>query len=85
LNVNNFIENFEDFRIGKNLKKLSMLDSFKYTEETKFLDEGTSNIEYLNINKSILFQKNFKLSSNIRVLKLSPINYYSEFFEIKFE
>ena len=30
-------------------------------------------------------QKNFKLSENLLVLKLTPVNYHSEFFEIKFD
>lgn len=31
-----------------------MLDSFKYTDQTKFLDQGTNNVNYLVINKTIL-------------------------------
>ena len=62
-----------------------MLDSFKYTEETRFLEDGTGNVEELLINKTILFQKNFKLSDKLKILKLTPVNYHSEFFEIKFD
>ena len=31
-----------------------MLDSFKYTEDTRFLEEGTRNVKELMINKTIL-------------------------------
>ena len=31
-----------------------MLDSFKYTDQTRFLDEGTNNVTELVINKTIL-------------------------------
>lgn len=54
LNVNNFIENFEDYYIGKNLKKLTLRESFKFNEKSKFLEEGTENLEELTINKSVL-------------------------------
>ena len=62
LNVNLFVENFEDFRVGKKLRKLKLLDSFKYTESTQFLEGGTEGIEHLSISKTILTQRNFRLS-----------------------
>jgi len=83
--VGNFIEEFEDFTIGDSMKTLIMRDSFKYTNKTRFLEEGTNALSYIEINKTILNQKNFKLSDQLQVLKLSPVNYYSEFFEIKFD
>ena len=54
LNVNIFIENFEDYFIGKNLRKLTLRESFKFTDKTRFLDEATGSIEELTINKTIL-------------------------------
>ena len=45
LNVNNLIENFEDYFIGPTLKKLTLKESFKFTEKTRFLEEVTSNLE----------------------------------------
>lgn len=83
--MNNFVENFEDFQVGENLVKLKMLDSFKYSDQTRFMEEGTRNIQSLEINKTILNQLNFKLSGNLRVLKLSPIYFHCDFFEIKFD
>ena len=44
LDVNNFVENFEDFNVGPNLRKLEMHDSFKYSDQTKFLENGTQNV-----------------------------------------
>lgn len=44
LNINNFIENFEEWFIGKSLKKLTLREAFKFTEKTKFLEEGTKNV-----------------------------------------
>ena len=44
LNVNNFIENFEDYFIGPSLRKLTLRESFKFTDQTKFLEEGTKNL-----------------------------------------
>lgn len=61
LNVNNFIENFEDYNIGMNLRKLTLRDSFKFGEKTRFLDEGTKNLEELTITKTIISQRFFKL------------------------
>lgn len=37
LNVNNFIDKFEDYNIGQSLKTLELIDSFRFTELTKFL------------------------------------------------
>lgn len=85
LNVNNFLENFEDFQVGPALKKLTLRDSMKYTDRTKFLDEGTHNVEELCLNKSILNQKNFRLSDNIRILKLTPVNFSTDIFEVGFD
>ena len=85
LNINNFIENFEDYYIGLKLKKLTLRESFKFTDKTKFLEEGTKNLQELNINKTILNQRFFKLEENLRVLKLCPLNYPSDSFEISFE
>jgi hypothetical protein len=62
-----------------------MLDSSKYSDQTKFLEDGTKNIQSLKINKTILNQKNFKLSQNLQELILNPVNHYSPFFELKFE
>ena len=54
LNVNNYIENFEDFILGESLRKLTIRDSMIYTERTKFLEEGTKNLQHLVLNKTIL-------------------------------
>lgn len=62
LNVNNFVENFEDYYIGPALKKLTLRDAFRFTDKTRFLEEGSANLEELTINKTILNQKYFKLS-----------------------
>lgn len=85
LNVNNFIENFEDYYIGKNMRKLTLKEAFKFHEKTKFLEEGTENLEELTINKCILNQKFFKLNDNLRVLKLILVNFSADTFEINFE
>jgi len=82
LNVNNLIENFEDYFIGPSLKKLTLKDSFKFTEKTRFLEEGTFNLEELTINKTILNQK---LGDHLRILKLCPVNFSAETFEISIE
>ena len=85
LNVNNFIENFEEYQIGPNMRKLTLRDSFKFTEKTRFLDEGTKGIEELTINKTILNQRFFKLDESLRMLKLCPVNFACDVFEISFE
>jgi len=85
INVNMYIENFEDVVLGRSLRKLTLRDSLKYTERTRFAEEGTSALEEMVINKTILNQKNFRLSDNIRVLKLIPVNYSSDTFEISFD
>jgi hypothetical protein len=54
LNVNNYIENFEDVVLGRRLRKLTLRDSLKYTERTRFVEEGTSTLEEMIINKTIL-------------------------------
>ena len=54
LNVNNFLENFEDFKLGPRMRKLILRDALRYTERTNFLSESTSNLEVLHINKTIL-------------------------------
>jgi len=54
LNVNNYIENFEDFTLGEKLRVLQIKDSMIYTERTKFLEEGTGNLQELTVNKTIL-------------------------------
>jgi hypothetical protein len=56
-----------------------------YTEKTKFLDDGTNNLSCLTINKTVLNQKNFRLSENLRVLKLTPINFGADSFEISLD
>jgi hypothetical protein len=56
-----------------------------YTEKTKFLEEGTKNLTELTISKTILNQKNFRLSENLTVLKLSPVNFGSDAFEISLD
>lgn len=85
LNVNNFVENFEDYFVGPRLRKLTLRDSFRFNEKTRFLDDGTKNIEELTITKTILSQRFFKLDEKLRVLKLCPVNFSSECFEINFE
>ncbi len=85
LNVNNFIENFEDYYIGSRMRKLKLRDSFRFNEKTRFLDEGTKNLEELTITKTILNQRFFKLDDNLKILKLTPVNYNSDSFEISFE
>lgn len=85
LNVNNFIESFEDYSIGHKMKKLTLRDSFLFSEKTRFLDEGTRNLEELTITKTILNQKFFKLDETLRILKLCPVHFASESFEISFE
>ena len=85
INVNNFLENFEDFQLGHNLRKLILRDSMKYTDRTRFLEEGTGYLHELCINKTILNQKNFRLSDNLKILKLSPVNFGSDIFEISFD
>ena len=37
------------------------------------------------INKTILNQRNFKLSNTLHTLIFSTVNHYSEFFELKFD
>ena len=54
LNVNNFIEGFEDYTVGPKLRKLTLRESFKFNEKTKFFEEGTKNVEELTITKTIL-------------------------------
>jgi hypothetical protein len=41
INVNNYLENFEDVVLGRSLKKLTLRDSLRYTERTRFAEEGT--------------------------------------------
>ena len=65
VNVNCYMENFEDFEIGEKLQKLTLIDSMLYNDRSKFLEQGTSNLFSLCINKSILNQKNFKLSDSL--------------------
>lgn len=57
----------------------------KYTERSNFLSAGTQFLEELHVNKTILNQANFCLSENLRILKLNPVNFPSEIFEISFE
>jgi len=85
LNVNNYIENFEDFILGEQLRVLAIKDSMIYTDRTKFLEEGTKNLQELVVNKTILNQKNFRLSDNLMVLKLTPVNFNTDSFEIQME
>jgi hypothetical protein len=85
INVNNYLENFEDVVLGSNLKKLTLRDSLRYTERTRFAEEGTVSLEEMVINKTILNQKNFRLSDNLKVLKLVPVNYSTDTFEISFD
>ena len=85
LNFNNYLENFEDIEIGPCMRKLVLRDAMKYGERTNFLGDGTKNLLHLDINKSILNQKNFCLSDKLRVLMLNPINFPTEIFEITFE
>ena len=40
----------------------------KYTDRTRFLEEGTGMLDKLVINKTILNQKNFRLSDTLKVL-----------------
>ena len=54
LNVNNYLENFEDINVGPSLKKLVLRDALKYSERSNFLSLGTLNIRELHINKTIL-------------------------------
>ena len=54
VNVNCYMENFEDFEVGQRLKKLTLVDSLLYNERSKFLEHGTGNLSHLCINKSIL-------------------------------
>jgi hypothetical protein len=56
-----------------------------YTERTKFLEGGTGNITHLDMSKTILNQKNFRLSENLLVLKLNPVNFAANSFEISFD
>lgn len=85
LNVNNYLENFEDIELGPNMQKLVLRDAMKYGERSNFLSKGTQNLQILHVNKTILNQKNFCLSDNLRILKLNPINFPTEIFEISFE
>lgn len=85
LNVNNYLENFEDFSLGERLTKLTLRDSMIYTDRTKFLENGTSNIKYLEMSKTILNQKNFRLTENLQVLKLGPINFAADSFEVSYD
>ena len=85
INVNNYLENFEDVVLGSNLKKLTLRYSLRYTERTRFAEEGTVSLEEMVINKTILNQKNFRLSDNLKVLKLVPVNYSTDTFEISFD
>lgn len=85
INVNNYLENFEDVVLRSNLKKLTLRDSLRYTERTRFAEEGTVSLEEMVINKTILNQKNFRLSDNLKVLKLVPVNYSTDTFEISFD
>ena len=85
LNVNSYLENFEDFTIGESLTKLTLRDSMIYTERTKFLEGGTGNITHLDMSKTVLNQKNFRLSENLLVLKLNPVNFAANSFEISFD
>ena len=60
--VAEILEFEELLEVGHNLKKLELLDGLRHSEQAKFLNDGTCNIEELAINKTILNQKNFKLS-----------------------
>ena len=64
---------------------LAIKDSMIYTDRTKFLEEGTKNLQELVVNKTILNQKNFRLSDNLMVLKLTPVNFNTDSFEIQME
>lgn len=85
LNVNNYLEHFEDVQVGPALRKLILRDAMKYTDKSNFLSQNTSRLEVLHVNKTILNQKSFRLSENLRVLKLNPVNFPSEIFEISFD
>lgn len=85
LNVNNFIEGFEDYTIGNRLRKLTLRESFKFCDKTRFLEEGTRNLEELTVTKTILNQRIFKLDDRLRVMKLCPVNFATDSFEIGFE
>lgn len=67
------------------MRKLILKDSMIYTEKTKFLEEGTNRIEELSINKTILNQKNFRLSESLQVLRLCPVNFGTDSFEISMD
>jgi hypothetical protein len=45
VNVNKFVENFEDFTLGPRMRKLTLRDSLQYTERSKFLEGGTGFLE----------------------------------------
>ena len=85
MNCNDFLQNIEDIELGPAMKKLVLRDAMKYSERSNFLTKGTQNLEVLHINKTILNQPSFSLSDNLRVLKLNPLNFPTEIFEINFE
>jgi len=85
LNVNNFVENTETYKVGPTLRKLTLRDGFKYSERTKFMEHGTINLKELTINKSIIMQKNFRLGEALRVLKLAPVHFPADSFELNFD
>ena len=56
-----------------------------YSEKTKFLEDGTNSLRELTVSKTILNQKNFRLSENLQILKLTPINFGADSFEISLD
>ena len=54
LNVNNYLEDMEDVKLGFNLRRLVLRDAMKYSDKSKFLSTGTVNLEHLEVNKTIL-------------------------------
>ena len=65
LNVNNFLENFEDITIGQSLRRLVLRDAMKYSDRSKFLTKGTGSLEVLDINRTIVNQLSFSLSDKL--------------------
>ena len=56
-----------------------------YTEHTRFLERGTGSLLELNVSKTVLNQKNFRLNDQLQVLRLLPLDYTPDPFEISFD
>ena len=54
INVNKFVESTETYKLSPLLKNFELRDGIKYSERTKFLENGTLNLERLSLNKTIL-------------------------------